>query len=364
MFIVSSKNSTHVDEATHKSVLALLLDDDGSLQSLGDLAEEDVVAVASQQQVLFSLAKRVLHNDRESYISLAGKHYLDDLWSKQRNRVQQCLVQLHELTALLNAVGVTPLYFKGAAALLQQWYLSPEERFFLDIDVLLKPEDIQTSNKALQQAGYSPSSATVRVGHHHLPGLKHEHRPLSVEIHSQPLPARAGFWLMADDVFEQATIVQSSNESFDKYLLPSFEHSLILSVVTNEVCEYGLNTGRVNLKHALDAMALWENTKDVPERYQTLVDRFISMLLLLRSEENIPNIQEGSKRLSDYKRWLLSKSRWRFVLHYIIVHASVDYLQRRYDDYSHRKYLYFCCKETLYALSAFLRKLRVKYLSH
>lgn len=354
----------HADKTIHNALLKLLLDDEDNLEVLDGLAEEHIVAVANHQKVIFSLAKCVLHSDEKPHISLAGQRYLDDLWNKQRSRTQQCLSQLHELTKLLNGIGVTPLYFKGAAALLQQWYLHPEERFFLDIDVLLKPEDIDVSNQALLESGYYPSQTAVREGHHHLPGLKHDHRPLSVEIHIQPLPARAGFLLMADDVFEHATTMQFKNESFGKYSVPSLSHSLVLSVITNEICEYGLSIGRVNLKHALDVMALRGGIEDLAERHQTLVINFTSMLGLLKSDQNVSKRPDVDRRALRYKHWLLSKTKWRLFLHYIMVHVSVDYLQRRYDDYSHRGYLYFCCKEMLYILSNLLRKVRIKYLSN
>lgn len=100
----------------------------------------------------------------------------------ERNRLLR--EQLVEILALLNGHGIVPVLLKGAGRLVDDLY-PPGGRFMLDLDFLVRPEEMAPADACLQRAGYGPLCENSRMPdeHHHAPVLRHQDRLASVELH-------------------------------------------------------------------------------------------------------------------------------------------------------------------------------------
>jgi hypothetical protein len=81
--------------------------------------------------------------------------FLQDVLRRNTNRNRALTAQLAEATLSLNRAGIRPVLLKGAAGLLAQTPLSRRGRMLCDLDLLVRPGDIDDAIKALEQAGYS-----------------------------------------------------------------------------------------------------------------------------------------------------------------------------------------------------------------
>lgn len=318
--------------------------------------EESIIAIANKEQVLFSLAKKLVI-EQNAPVSDQLTQYLNDLWHIQGKRQQRCLAQIHELTRLFNSVGLKPLYIKGAAALLQAWYDEQAERFFIDIDILFHDNDISKAYALLLDHGYQCIQADVQKGHHHLPALHHKTWPLTIELHHQPLPARAGYFLMADELFTEA----QAFEGLGEYFLPSLEHSLALVVAANEFGLYGNKTGRIHAKHALDTVVLWQKINSqkldiLTDCQRNLVINFCSVVFGVVDYRSSLDLHCDNSRAQRYNNWLKSNSALQLLYYKICVRFSSSYLMRRYKSYSRNKWIYFCLQEACGMMRQMLSK--------
>jgi len=77
------------------------------------------------------------------------EHAFAEIYELNRQRNQQILKQIDDITALLNKENIQPVFLKGTANLLDELYSDVGERMIGDIDFLVTEEQlkIQTSAK-------------------------------------------------------------------------------------------------------------------------------------------------------------------------------------------------------------------------
>ena len=214
-----------------------------------------LIKLANEQGVLFALKEQLEKKQALTIFEPLTQDYFAELYCKQCQRQQKVRQQIAAITACLNDKGITPLYFKGAAFLLAGWHKTDASRFFIDIDILLSEQDAAKAQNILQQEGYQPTT-TQPDKHHHLPSLLHKDFPLSVEIHTQPLPARAGFELAGENMLRNSAAHVCEN--IGSYKLASADDCFAVVLGNAEVANAGAKTGAINLKDALDVLALLE----------------------------------------------------------------------------------------------------------
>jgi hypothetical protein len=152
-------------------------------------------------------------------------------------RKLQIKSQAIKLSRVLNGIGISPLFLKGTALLLEDDDTPVGFRKQVDIDVLIEQDDLQAACDALCQDGYafydltgkepvtfSDTRRALALGahHHHLPPLAKPGYDATVEIHKHPLRRRFQSALPLQAIYQSARTCQSHGASY-RVSSPSFQ---------------------------------------------------------------------------------------------------------------------------------------------
>jgi hypothetical protein len=149
----------------------------------------DALQLSCSQYVVTLLYARLrqfslLQEFPDDAVELMAKLYDGNL---ERNRAIDA--QCQRVTRILNNDGITPLFIKGSAFLLDRVHPDPGMRIQADIDILTPPDQLDRVEAALLAAGYAVhgdiahNDALYRQRHHHLPPLRHAEERASIELH-------------------------------------------------------------------------------------------------------------------------------------------------------------------------------------
>ena len=150
--------------------------------------------------------------------------------------------QALKLTRQLNQAGITPLLLKGTARLLQTQDEKLGFRKQADIDLLVRPEELEAAGNVFLADGYrfqltssdapgapkmlvdSRAAIKLSAAHHHLPPLFKPGYAASVELHRHHLPKRFQRDNPLPPLFNSAQACERQGAAF---LVPASEHQVI-----------------------------------------------------------------------------------------------------------------------------------------
>lgn len=146
--------------------------------------------------------------------------------------------QATAIARVLNGIGVTPLFLKGAGLLLAGLYPSPGDRLMADVDVLVAPADYPAAVDALRASGYRVKrpdllheDGTSRVDVHY-PPMEHDDWPLMLEVHWAILAPPLDAQLPVAAVLARATHVTLDVDAVAA--VPALEDALVHTVLHAE----------------------------------------------------------------------------------------------------------------------------------
>ncbi len=102
-----------------------------------------------------------------------------------RQRTTWMLLELERILPALDEVSCTPVVLKGAALALGT-YARPEDRWFMDLDILLRRDELPTAYDALERLGYrrQGSAALARsYDEHHFHRILRSPHGIFLEVH-------------------------------------------------------------------------------------------------------------------------------------------------------------------------------------
>lgn len=135
--------------------------------------------------------------------------YLEAVYVLNLEKNLFCEEQLGELISDLNGIEVTPVLLKGAAMLAGGLYPTSGERIITDLDILIPEERLSEVLARMLALGYQSTEGTIDLAEvalnelshrHHYPALVHRDRPVSIELHVQPVVSRYRPLLATEDV--------------------------------------------------------------------------------------------------------------------------------------------------------------------
>ena len=193
-------------------------------------------------------------------------------------RNMQISAQALKLTEQLNRADITPLFLKGTVQLLTTDSECLGFRHQVDIDLLVRPEQLATAADVLQCDGYTfcdfsidshiastpPRNTAIAIkqsaAHHHLPPLIKSSYAVTVELHRHFLPKRFQRNNTLDPLFNTANQHERQNARF---LTPSDEYQMIHLILGKLVHDGHLARRTMPLREACDYIKLMEHTKGV-----------------------------------------------------------------------------------------------------
>lgn len=138
---------------------------------------------------------------------------LTEIYNLNNEKNLKILVQVEEITKLLNNHGIEPIFLKGVGNLIDGLYSSPGYRYIGDIDILVSNEEFLRVVQIMQSAaGYKTRSEFFKFNERglysmkHYPRLNHPDYLADVEIHK----------LMANPPFHDRFTYQTVQETLKK----------------------------------------------------------------------------------------------------------------------------------------------------
>ena len=212
-----------------------------------DVDWESVVKVATAHYVFPAIYLNFKRADFLKYLPVELVDYMKNITKLNRDRNTQILKQVNELNSLLLANNITPIFLKGTSNLLAGIYDDIAERMIGDIDLLLSETDLQSAFKILKSDGYSTSKNLLNhfPKHRHYPRLVKEENIAAVEVHKDVIIEKYRNEFNFNIISEDAQLINN-------FSLLSFENQLSLSIIADQINDYGFELIKFSLRNAYD----------------------------------------------------------------------------------------------------------------
>jgi len=189
--------------------------------------------------------------------------FLQDVLTRNRHRNQRLRAQLERAVLQLNRRNITPVLLKGSAALLCPDGPRRDGRMLCDLDILVRPDEVDDAILALEAGGYTLVSRRRGSDLHAVAELMRDGEHAMIDLHQRP-PGPPG---MAE-VSELNR--RCSTEAFGGgavALLPCPTLQLFFLVLHDQFHDGDYWSGRLNPRHLLDAADLLSGAEGVDWLY-------------------------------------------------------------------------------------------------
>jgi hypothetical protein len=192
----------------------------------------------------------------------------------QRN--MKIKAQVLKLTRSLNSAGITPLILKGSAGLLTREGHNIGFRKQIDIDLIVRPEELEAAGDAFLADGYrfyqfpdsssavpiqpadTASAIKLSAAHHHLPPLVKDGYAATVELHNHHLPSRFQRNNPLEPLFDSAHRIESHGAAFQ---VASRSYQLIHLILGKFVHDGHQSRRTFPIREACDLIQLYESAE-------------------------------------------------------------------------------------------------------
>jgi hypothetical protein len=223
--------------------------------SEGNIEWEKIVWVSTSHLVFPALCLQLKRAGLTSLLPSDLVEYMVEFTSVNRDRNQQIIGQANEITSLLNKHGLSPVFLKGTAHLLQGLYEDIAERMVGDIDFLVYETDMERAAAILMDSGYKPLYTYIpeNVGVlKHYSRLVNDERIAAVEIHHQVFSFPDNKLLDAAMIIPEGRKLNLVGSAF----IPNEEHQIIYNILNVQMSEAGYYYGRFRLSQMNDLLHL------------------------------------------------------------------------------------------------------------
>lgn len=206
--------------------------------------------ICSNHLILPVIYLKFKEHDLLGYLpELLAKH-LEYIYTLNRNRNEQIIQQMKEITATLNSAGISPIYLKGTGNLIDEIYTDIGERIIGDIDFLVPEKNFLMAAELFQKEGYQicrPNNEPFdRIKHY--PRLWKENVTADIEIHRLPVMFKYTRHFSTDLVQQFKKTVPG----FPGCYVLSDEHKVILNFIHSQLTNAGHAIGVVTLRDIYD----------------------------------------------------------------------------------------------------------------
>lgn len=213
----------------------------------GNVNWDNVVKLSTAHYVFPALYCNLKRADFLHYLPKDLVEYMKHITDLNRERNQQIINQVKEINELLLANNITPIFLKGTGNLLEGLYEDIAERMVGDIDFLVSYEEFEKSVKLLKSNNYKKTSdkLTSPILSKHYPRLFHQNKTAAVEIHIEMVKHKHSLFFNYNKIKED--ILYQKNFGF-----LGRNDQLILSILANQVNDYGRYYKSINLRNTYD----------------------------------------------------------------------------------------------------------------
>ena len=225
----------------------------------GNIDWKLLVYLSSNQLVLPAFYLNLKRNSLLSGLSKNLISHFEYLTYLNRARNHKILIQIKHISELLWEKGLSPIYIKGAAHLVDGLYEDIAERMLSDIDLLLGEESVINAFSHMLDNGYKPINNSVDINTHigrHLPRLVKEDEVCAVEIHYRILSPRYSRY------FDYKSVKNSLRKPkpSDTFYVFSYQNMILNSILNAQLNDAAQKHYKTFLRHGYDLMLLAQRT--------------------------------------------------------------------------------------------------------
>jgi len=211
-----------------------------------------VVKVSTGHFVFPALYCNLKRADFLKYLPQELVNYMEYITNMNRERNEQIINQAKGLNSLLLANNIRPIFLKGTGNLLAGIYGDIAERMVGDIDFIFSKEDFPKAIIALKEFGYY-RKAPLLSNHRHYSRLIKKDSIAAVEIHKELLIEK-----YANEF--NYSFVEKDSQIINGALVLSYANKLNLSIIANQINDYGFYYKTMALRNAYDVFLLSKKT--------------------------------------------------------------------------------------------------------
>ena len=307
-----------------------------------DVDWEAVVKLSTSHYVFPALYCNLKRADFLQYLPQDLVSYMEHITGLNRNRNEQIIRQANEVNTLLLANNITPIFLKGTGNLVAAIYEDIAERMVGDIDFIFSEEDYPKAIKLLRNNGYSEGSEAnyYYPSSKHHQRLKNENYIAAVEIHYELLVEKYAKEFNYSFVKKDSQVINGVN-------VLSYANKLNLSVIANQINDFGFYYKTMALRNAYDVFLLSKktNAKDVVNTLDKLTHPLNCFLAacyeIFNSVDSLEynNTKKTVSYLSFFNRQLINrrktKRRYTIIKRYLFIKSRVNTLYKSiiYKEY-------------------------------
>jgi hypothetical protein len=178
--------------------------------------------------------------------------YVEEIHGRNAIRNERLHTQLKEAVLALNSAGITPLLIKGAAMLATNPPSARAHRLMSDLDLVIRPDEIDIAKKGLAVIGYSVDYESDGRQTKWYADLKRPCDVGMIDLH-RGFPDRSYFNWTPDDLRSHLHPIRLGTANA---LVPSPALRALVLVMHDQFQDYDYWTGRIDLRHLLDLREL------------------------------------------------------------------------------------------------------------
>jgi hypothetical protein len=209
-----------------------------------------ILDLANRSLMTAQLCAAISSADRANAIPEDVSKFLKEVRARNRMRNQRLMAQLCDALRALNGAGIQPVLLKGAAI----WASMPHaqfDRILTDIDLLVRPDQVDRAISALEQAGFP---VAARYPGHDVHVVAELGRPTDVgfiDLHQRP-PGPPGLAQIAD-LERHCTPV-----TFERFVAqrPESAVQIFFLVLHDQFHDGDYWRGGVDVRHVMDIALL------------------------------------------------------------------------------------------------------------
>lgn len=177
--------------------------------------------------------------------------FMKDITAENRSRNQQIISQAIKINDLLLANGITPIFLKGTAFLVEELYQDSAERMVGDIDLLVSKKAYQKAIQVLKADAYQlvhPNSISSELSKHY-PRLVKKGQISAVEIHQEMTLKKHTAIFNYDYI--QPTLIHEKG-----FFVMSYPHQLLHTIINKQLNDHGYRYKNIALRNYYDLLLL------------------------------------------------------------------------------------------------------------
>lgn len=209
-----------------------------------------VIDLADYNHVLPTVARGIEALSAEKSELKALSAFFQEFRAAEVKREESLCNEICDLCECLNGAGVPPLLLKGACFLGEANLKAVGWRFMSDVDILIRPYQLDSAIKALKYFGYSNEKIEYSAeDDQHYPALSRRGSLAAVEIHTRLLGEPTKLPIDTDAIFARARLTDTGSA---KFFLPSPEDRMIHLIAHGAIANHQHRRRHIILREALD----------------------------------------------------------------------------------------------------------------